>query len=137
MPIGFQFRPEHNLVICTQAGKVGDEELVHSYTSLFGSERYEPTMNILVDWSHADSSERSRSVLENFAAIAQKRFQGNSAKPMVAVIAPQDVAFGLARMYDVFANTVSWNFAVFRTSGEALDWLALPQDFLNDIHAGS
>jgi hypothetical protein len=137
MPIGFHFRPEHNLVICTQVGEVGDEEFLASYTSLFNSDRFEPTMNLIVDLSRVDSSKRSRSILESFAVIAQKRLQGNNTKPMVAVIAPRDVSYGLARMYEALSHAVSWNFAVFRTAGEALSWLGLPQSFLDDIHGGS
>jgi hypothetical protein len=133
MPISFHFRPEYNLVICAQIGKVDDEEFLASYTRLFNGNRYDPTMNLLVDLSRADSSERSGFVLQNFAAFVQKRLEENKTKPMVAVIAPRDVSFGLARMYEALANMIPWNFVVFRTAGEALAWMALPPDFMDDI----
>ena len=136
MPISFHFRPEYNVMICVQAGKVDDDEFLASYTDLFKSDRFAPTMNLIVDLSRADSSERSRVALESFALMAKNRLQENKTKPMVAVIAPKDVSFGLARMYELLAALVPWKFLVFRTAGEALTWLALPEDFLDDIYAG-
>lgn len=136
MPVNFHFRAEHNLLICVHTGKVDDDEFLESYTSLFYSDRFVPTMNLIVDLSRADSSERSQFALQSFALTAKMRLQENKTKPMVAVIAPQDVSFGLARMYESLAALVSWNFCVFRTAGQALSWLALPESLLHDIYAG-
>jgi hypothetical protein len=72
-------------------------------------------------------------VLQSFAAIAKDKYQDIGARPMVAVIAPADVSFGLARMYEAFADRIPWDFAVFRTARKALAWLRLPENFLDDI----
>ena len=133
MPISFCFRPEHKVLICSHIGTIGDEEFLNSYTSLLENDRFAETMNLIIDLSRADSSERSQLVLQSFAIIAKERFQDIRTKPMIAVIAPKDVSFGLARMYETFADMIPWDFAVFRTAGKALAWLRLPENFLDDF----
>jgi hypothetical protein len=132
MPITFHFRPEHNLAICTHIGTIGDEEFLASYNSFLRNSDFTTAMNLVVDLSRADSSERSQLVLQNLAAIAKEKLSGIPARPMIAVIAPQNVSFGLARMYEAFADMIPWDFAVFRTAEEALAWLRLPEDFLDE-----
>jgi hypothetical protein len=42
----------------------------------------------------------------------------------VAIIAPSDHAFGMARMWQAHAHATEWETAVFRDAGEARRWLA-------------
>ncbi len=41
----------------------------------------------------------------------------------VAIVAPRDHVFGLARMWEAHADTVGWTTAVFRSAAEANAWL--------------
>ena len=41
-----------------------------------------------------------------------------------AIIAPSDHAFGMARMWEVYANATDWERRVFRDADAARDWLA-------------
>jgi hypothetical protein len=52
---------------------------------------------------------------------------------VVAVVAPADVVFGLARMWEVLAEGIGWQTQVFREAGAAAAWVrglptARPQD---------
>lgn len=42
---------------------------------------------------------------------------------IVAVVAPTDVLFGMARMWEGFADATGWRIAVFRSLAEAQDWI--------------
>lgn len=42
----------------------------------------------------------------------------------VAIVANNDLAFGLARMWQVFVEDTGWSVEVFRSRKEALDWVA-------------
>jgi hypothetical protein len=45
-------------------------------------------------------------------------------RPMaVAIVAPGDLAFGVARMWEGFAEVTRWNTHVFRSRAEAESWL--------------
>ncbi len=41
----------------------------------------------------------------------------------VAIYAPQDLHFGLSRMYDAYAKDLAENVQVFREKEEALNWI--------------
>jgi hypothetical protein len=43
--------------------------------------------------------------------------------PAVAIVAPSDLAFGIARMWEAFAEVTRWNTHVFRSRAEADPWL--------------
>jgi hypothetical protein len=131
MPITYRTHPEHNLVILEHSGKISDEEFLAFYKGLYQGDISIASMNLLVDLREADSSPRSSDVLHQFADFLQSSFESVTTHPKVAVVAPRDLSFGLARMYEAFADSIPWDFTVFRTIDEALTWLGLPEDLIN------
>jgi len=130
MPVIFDFKPEHNLVVCRQVGTVEDEEFMSSYRSLFEGGRFDPSMDLVVDLRLADSSRRSQEAIREFAAYLKEWMRKTDKKSRVVVIAPKDVSFGLARMYEAYAESAHRDFTVFREADEALEWLGIPEDTL-------
>lgn len=57
-----------------------------------------------------------------FAAVAQRRARGEVA-PRIALLAPSDLIYGVARMYASYVASEMPELAVFRTAEEALAWL--------------
>lgn len=133
MPIAFHFKPEAKLIICVHTGKVPDEEFLIRYKSLFEGDMFAPTMNLLIDLRQTDSSQRSPEGLRRFAEFAKSKFAGAGTRPKIAVVAPTDLSFGLARMYEVFADSIPWDFVVFRAVDTALAWLRAPQDLMDNL----
>jgi hypothetical protein len=131
MPITYRTHPEHNLITLEHTGKIPDEEFLAFYKRLYQSDRSLASMNHLVDLREADSSPRSSDVLHQFADFMKSSFESLTTRPKVAVVAPRDLSFGLARMYEALADAVPWDFTVFRAIDEALTWLGLPEDLLN------
>ncbi|MDY6792081.1 MAG: hypothetical protein SWH54_12510 [Thermodesulfobacteriota bacterium] len=131
MAIESHIRPEDNLVVLTHVGEIGDDEFLAFYNSFFKSDTFKPSMNILVDLRKADSSPRSAGVLRRFAEFLQAVRPDITSHTKVAVVAPKDLSFGLARMYEVLSDSVLWNFAVFRAMDAALAWLGLREDSVN------
>ena len=131
MPITYQVRREHHLILLVHIGTIPDDEFLAFYKSLYENDRIDPLMNLLVDLRQADSTPRSPDVLRQFAQFIQAKLKEVPEQPKVAVVAPEDLSFGLARMYEIFSYSVPWDFEVFRTMDDALAWLGLPEDFIN------
>ena len=127
MPISFNFKPEYNVVICRHVGTIDDQEFISSYHSLFEEDRFDPAMDLLVDLRQADSSKRSQEAIQEFAGYLKGWMQKTEERSRVAVIAPEDVSFGLARMYEVYAEPAHRDFMVFRETNAALEWLGIPE----------
>jgi hypothetical protein len=52
----------------------------------------------------------------------------------VAVLAPNDVAYGLARMWEVFVENTGWETIIFKTREEGEDWV---RQKANGLYGGS
>ena len=130
MPVFFYFKPEYNLVVCRQVGVVEDEEFLTSYRSLFEGDRFDPSMDLVVDLRRADSSKRSREAIQSFARYLKEWMKRTDKRSRVAVIAPKDVSFGMARMYEAYAESAHRDFTVLREADAALEWLGVPEDAL-------
>jgi hypothetical protein len=117
--------------VSTHSGSVTDQEFLESYRTLFEN----PNMNLgyrhLVDLRDANCSPRSTAALRSFAVDIRNRCGGAGKVPKTAVIAPNDVSFGLARMYEAFADVTPREFIVVRSAEAALSWLGLP-DAMNE-----
>lgn len=130
MAIELCTKQEHNVDILVHVGKIQDDEFLAFYMSFFESDTFDPSRNLLVDLREADSSTRSAEVLRKFAEFARVTLKGLTASTKVAVVAPKDVSFGLARTYEAFTNSVPWDFKVFRAIEDSLAWLDLPEDLV-------
>lgn len=131
MPITSLFKPEKRLIMSIHIGSVSDEEFLSFYERLFKDPRFDRSYNHLVDLRQTESNARSSEVLREFAEFAQKQYENTAASPKIAVVAPNDVSFGLARMYELFSGTIPWDFVVFRSMDAALAWLGLPGDLMD------
>jgi hypothetical protein len=133
MPIIFHIKPDAKLIICVHAGIVADDEFLNSYKTMLESDMFTPGTNLLIDLRPTDSSPRSQEVLKQFAYFVKSKLGNAGIYPKVAVVAPQDLSFGLARMYEFFADSIPWDFVVFRSVDTALAWLRVPLDIMNDL----
>ena len=134
MTIEYNISPEYNLIIIVHKRTIKDDEFLAFYRSLFKSDSFDPSMNFLVDLRETDSTPRTSDALRQFAEFA-RRILGDAGTPQkVAVVAPNDISFGLARMYEVLSNDVPWDFVVFRSMEAALAWLGVPEDLINRIN---
>lgn len=128
MPITFDPRPEHNLCILVHRGEISDDEFLAFYRKLFQGDTIDPCSNLLVDLRETNSITRSTSVLRQFAGFMAASLKDLETEPKVAVVAPNALSYGLARMYEAFSDSVPWDFMVFRDIDPALEWLDLPKD---------
>ncbi len=100
MPITYQFKPDEKLVILIHVGTVFDDEFLSFYKALFEDTLFDKSFNLLVDLRQAESSVRSTVVLNEFSQFVLQQFENTTVRTKVAVVASEDISFGLARMYE-------------------------------------
>lgn len=88
----------------------------------------------LIDWSDAAPFKVSSTAVRHAAAIAPRNAKSSAKHYRVAIVAPQDLVFGLARMEEALASGTTWVIQVFRERTSALAWLEARQHF--DSQAG-
>ncbi|HUL29981.1 MAG TPA: hypothetical protein VLZ03_05950 [Thermodesulfobacteriota bacterium] len=121
MPIETTRDQERNLTVHVVTGPVSEQEM---YGTLEEFYKREPTALLLWDLSKADLSWVTPNMLQRFVRKAVKlgaRRRGGR----TAVVAPEDLQYGLGRMTEAFVESESapFSFHVFRSRQDALSWL--------------
>ena len=112
---------QHDLTLHKCSGIVTEEELTNTINSLYEGT---PTLNIIWDCSDVSTDGISSSFIRRIATILHEigssRQGGKS-----AIVAPEDLIFGLARMFQIRSelDDIPFTIKVFRQFKEASQWL--------------
>ena len=104
-------------------GKISSNEIIETNESFF---KKQPSNNVLWDFRYADLealifSDQLENIASNFTKMNWKMQQFGK----VAIVAPTDLWFSLARIYAKFVkiNIISHIIHIFRFIDEAIKWL--------------
>ena len=119
MTIDSEIIKSKRLVITTVKGLMKADELESSQWNLQKHPDFDPTFDHLFDMSSVVDIEDISA--QNIKRIAHIRiFSPDSRR---AVVAPDDLAYGFSRMYEVFSKATDSNFGIFRIMDDAINWL--------------
>ncbi|MFW5947800.1 MAG: hypothetical protein ACOCUW_04850 [Gemmatimonadota bacterium] len=127
MPITYTFH-DAGVVVTRFTGRVTDREFIAFYTQLYTDPDYVPGTSELADLRPILELDVSPGALRRVEELARERYAGTDTGFRTAVIATRDQAYGLARMYEVFAEDGPEAVRVCRTLAQALEWLGLEAD---------
>ncbi len=111
-------------VTITTSGPVSAKGLIGFVTDLVSSPRYRPGMSILVDHMGLDSRTLTVTDVRAFA-MAVIRLDEQIGSSRVAIVVPEPLTFGFARMYELYAESAQMRSRVFYARSDALAWLGL------------
>ena len=119
VPIITEIISSRRLVVTRATGVLVLDELADRMKKLLAHPEFDPSYDHLFDMSGVTGTEDIRtSELESFALVRIFSFYSRR-----AIVAPEDLVYGFARMYEVFSHSTEENFAVFRNEEEARAWL--------------
>jgi len=121
MPAVLKIDPELKIVISTFRGEVTDDDVVRHSAAIVGDPAFDPEFSEIVDFSGVTRLAVSEGMLAGMAG-SQSIFSRAS---MHVVVAPADLAFGLARRYQALAARTRPNFVVVRTLAEGFTALGI------------
>ena len=124
MSITFTINNKDKYFVALFKGVVTDTELLHSFVTFYESEQWIPGMNELIDLSVADVTQITSDGMRKLAVATEQIFRKNGVEfSKTAVYAPEDLSFGLSRMYEVMVDESPEYFYVFRDIDELKNWL--------------
>lgn len=119
--------PELNTVFTVYKGKIGIEDLIEQTKTIQANPKFKRNMNSLVDLTLAkpdiDIDFEKVNQYKEFIASVQK-LRGTC---KWAIVAPDDLVFGLSRMFEVLSSGLTIQTKVFRNEREARQWLGIPE----------
>lgn len=133
MTAGFRIFPRYNLIVTTFRDVVTTDEYVEVYRELTSNPDFTVEQVELVDFAAVTELRLEAQEIRTFASRVGERYRED--RVLTAMICSSDATFGLARMYQAFAELAgAETVQVFRERAPALEWLGLsdlPPDVLD------
>jgi len=124
MAIIFTVNLRRNYFVSKYEGRISYAEALDKWKNFLEGKEWVPGQNEFVDLSKAQLNEVTVEDLMNLASYIEDIYIKNSIEKIkVAVYAPNDLPFGIARMYSAYADESPELVHVFRDKEEAIRWL--------------
>lgn len=114
-----------NLVFTTIKGEVTANEVLAALTGLLDSPEYRPGLNGLVDLRESDMDPDAKEIRKIAALLINNKERIGESRS--AIVVSEDLAYGLARMFEAYADESSIETRIFRDMEAARSWLDRPQ----------
>ena len=124
MPIRYDIDHQNRLVLTVASGVLTDSELLEHKRKLSRDQEFEAGMAELSDVRGVDQLDVTPEGVRTFVAQDAKdaaRFRDYK----LAIVASEDLVFGMARMYQTLTANNNSNVAVLRSIAQARAWLGL------------
>ncbi len=124
MPIELQFTRDGLGVICQCEGSLGLQHFADANSRLLASpDRIKKQKYVIVDGASVEPQYFSVTQMEGI--ILQDRHIASYAVEglLVALVAEQSAAFGLARMWEAFVEGIGWEAKIFPSRAAAETWI--------------
>jgi len=109
-------------------GVLDDEAFIALFTEVLHHPDYRVGMKSLLDFRRVTQFDLTGQGIRTLAGMVVSRLNSHAVPWQTALVAPQDVAYGLSRMYQILREGSMSQVEVFREFSEAWRWLGLPED---------
>jgi len=122
MPVRIELREAERLRVIVVEGAIGDADLYEAFSALWLAPDYDSALDELVDLRGVTGVGVTAAGLRRLAETSIELHRGTPAV-RVALVAPDNLVYGLSRMYEGFASASQSEHRVVRTIDEAFAWL--------------
>jgi hypothetical protein len=122
VPYTIAFDDSRGGVIATFSGDITPEEVFNSIIDRFEAMRSSAVTYSIGDYTNVSSLTLPTRDIRSLAARVREVMRQQQ-DLIVAIVAPSDIAFGLGRMVELYADQAG-AFTVFRTMADAEAWIA-------------
>jgi hypothetical protein len=123
MPYSISYDEGAGGVISTYSGDITPEEIFNSFIERFDDPARSATLRYSIgDFTNVTSLILTTPNVQTLAGRAQDLL-GRQKDLLAAIVAPSDIAFGLGRMLQLYANQTE-SIRVFRTLADAKSWIS-------------
>jgi len=117
----FEFDAANDVLRCSWEGRVTDDLLLEFYSAVRRVVVLHPSRRGIVDFSGITAFEVSADALKRLAVLPTHFEIGST----LLIVAPQDVVYGLSRLFSAHSEHTRPNLRVIRTMDEAFSLLGI------------
>ena len=127
MPIRMIIDRAAGLIRTTASGRVSGDDLVTYYHRLRAHPDFRSTLNEIFDLSEVTDAAVDAGDVRRLSEVTEE-FTRRGVTVRIAIVAPRDLEFGLARMYEMLQSQSLNDVRVFRTRADAESWIFAPPE---------
>lgn len=127
MPVEITIDADRGRIWSRLSGRMDRKTLRQYYEALYAHPRFQPDMSEIFDVSAVTEVDLTGDEVRDFSAATASNTSAG-AGVSVAIVAPTDLTFGLARLYELSQIETTNRMCVVRTRAEAEAWLEAPAD---------
>jgi hypothetical protein len=117
----FELVRQSSHFVATLEGVVTDDDFIRCFTEIASVSVAEPKTNLLVDLSGIKRLSVGSGTVRRAADLFRPLRENVTRK--VAIVAPREESFGMARMYQLMRPPSASELNIFRTAAGAMEWL--------------
>ncbi len=125
MSIDVHYDPEKRALYGVFSGDLSVEEFVSTLKEAVSANLYPPSVRTIWDLTGLNFSTISRETIYKLIHVRATQQERHPAK--IAFVAPDDLGFGMLRMYEIIGDNLGDEIKVFRDYSEAEAWLLQEQ----------
>jgi len=133
MPITFRVLDKHRILLATFSGVINDEQVIRFWTEFYESDLWKPEYDEISDLREASVEAVTMEGVSKLASIAGQYTANINVVHRTAIIAPEDLTFGLSRFYEAISSQTPEVIMVFRDPASAVEWLGRDETLLTEI----
>ena len=124
MPLHFSQEPDQPYFVTRFVGQIDDAQMLEYYSSVHLRTDFEPSRGELADLSEADMTRVTTRAIEELAMEIKETLAKLGIESVkAAVYSPNDMPFGLGRIYQAWSDLSPELVKVFRDRDKAIEWL--------------
>ena len=124
MPLTYTIEPSRNLIVATGTGVLTDDDVMEHRRVLVADPRFSFEMRELSDIRQVTDFRLTPAGIRVMVA-ADVKMMAAGGMHKLAVVAEENVAYGMSRMYQTLGEPNIRLVGVFRNYKEALEWLGI------------
>ena len=121
MPLKFDYLGMDEPILVTITGEFGEEDFTRLLEEFTKSTEYPPNADVVYDLTEMSFDNVSTEFFTSLVDIAERYPQRSGAR--LAYVCPEDLQYGMMRVWGVMVNRIPVNVNVFRSMEKAMAWI--------------
>lgn len=123
VPVKSTIDPNTGVIVHRATEQLSMPDLLNALDRIGKHPLYQPGANALWNLSDVTLANAESRDLRELAGKVRQIIEGRGTGYKVAIVAPRDVDYGVARMYEAYASELPVDLRVLRNSEDAWEWL--------------
>jgi len=123
MTISSKIDPAHNIIVRTAMGELSADDVKNAFDATLVHTDFRKEMDVIWNLEHADLSKLTKDDFMNVVKLLSEGSDQRGFNYKIAIVAPNDLTFGMSRMFEGYGAELPASIKVYRDIDSAYHWI--------------